>query len=93
MSEELIQRTATVAESEAVRFDAMAARIRRNSGEGFGGAFVIAPPQNGGTAIETLLVDVRQDPVQFWTLLRSKCEAELDELREREKNQSAFGRR
>lgn len=93
MNEPLIQKSTTVAETEAVRFDQMAARIRLNAEQGFGGAFVIAPPQNGGGAIETLLVDVRQDPVQFWTLLRSKCDVELDQLKDSAKNQRAFGGR
>ena len=43
--------------------------------------------------IETLLVDVRQDPVQFWTLLKSKCDVELDQLGAQAKSQQAFGRR
>ena len=93
MSENLIQRPGSTTEIEAIRFDQMAARIRLNADQGFGGAFVIAPPKSGGEAIETLLVDVRQDPVQFWTLLKSKCDVELDQLGAQAKSQQAFGRR
>jgi hypothetical protein len=93
MSEDLIQRQPSTAEIEATRFDQMADRIRLNADQAFGGAFVIAPPRNGGEAIETLILDTNQDPTQYWVLLKSKCDLEIDRLRDQSKSQQAFGRR
>lgn len=63
--------------SIADRFRRLADRIDQNADAGFGGAFLIVPPDNGGEVIETLILDTRQDPAQFWTLLKTKCDTEL----------------
>ena len=91
MSEELIQRPTTTAETEAARFTAMAERIRLNAEQSFGGAILIAPPRNGGEAIEVLILDTGQSPALFWSTVKTKAEMALSELESQSRNQSAFG--
>lgn len=74
-------------------FTRMAARIEANKCESFGGAFVIVPPSDGGSVIDTLVLDNRQDATQFWILLKSKCDTALVELDQKQRQQSTFGRR
>jgi hypothetical protein len=65
--------------SNAGPFRGMAALIDANETAGFGGAFVIIPPE-GGTALQTLILDSTQDHIQFWTLLKVKCDVEIKRL-------------
>jgi hypothetical protein len=58
-------------------FRKMATAIDHNAAAGFGGAFVIIPPEGGGNPIETLILDEKQDPAQFWTLLKTKCDTQI----------------
>lgn len=67
-------------EIDTAPFTRMAEAIERNKAAGFGGAFVIVPPANGGTVVETLILDASQDPAQFWALLQTKCTTQLAEL-------------
>jgi hypothetical protein len=93
MTEPLIQPPENTA---AKAFQDMADRIRHNAGQSFGGAFVVIPPvNNGGDPLETLILDSKQDPAQFWTLLKVKCDLAIGELDQRARNQQAgaFGRR
>lgn len=92
MSEPLIQPEKT---SLAQPFQDMAARIVRNADQAFGGAFVIVPPSNGGETMETLILDGKQDPAQFFTLLKVKCDLAIGELDQKARNQQSgqFGRR
>ena len=60
------------------RFRRMATAIDHNAEQGgFGGAFVIVPPKEGGDVVETLILDSTQDPAQFWVLLKSKCDTQI----------------
>ncbi len=77
----------------AERFRKMAARLDHNSADEFGGCFLIIPPKDGGEVIETLILDSRQDPVQYWTLLKTKCETEIVRLDASGRVSTAFGRR
>ena len=75
------------------RFRAMADAIERNTEGTFGGAFVVIPPAEAGEPIETLILDTRQDPAQFWILLKSKCEHEIATADDKKRQLSGFPRR
>lgn len=93
MNEPLIQQPDTT--SHAQPFQDMAARLCRNADQAFGGAFVVIPPANGGDPLEALILDPKQDPATFWTLLKTKCDLAIGELDQKARNQQAgtFGRR
>ncbi len=55
-------------------FEAMAARIERIPEGEFAGAAVIVPPAGGGDPICLLLVDPKQDPIQFFATVKSRVE-------------------
>lgn len=93
MSEPLIQDQNRPMEAVAALFDAMAARIRLNKDNSFGGAFVIIPPDNGGEPIVTLILDDKQDPAQFYTLLKVKAEAQIVQIDQLARQQGGYGRR
>jgi hypothetical protein len=92
MNEPLIQ---PEARSAAQPFLDMGARILHNAGQAFGGSFVVIPPANGGDPLEALILDPKQDPATFWTLLKTKCDLAISELDQRSRQQQAgtFGRR
>ena len=71
----------------------MADAIERNAEYSFGGAFVVVPPAEAGEPIETLILDVKQDPAQFWMLLKTKCDLELAALDQKQRTNATFGRR
>lgn len=77
----------------AQRFDAMAARIRHNGSDSFGGAVVVVPPVNAGEPFETLILDSKQDAGQFWSLLKVKCDMALAELDGQQRQQGFAPRR
>lgn len=61
----------------AAQFRRMADLVERNDGAGFGGAFVVVPPENGGSPFDQLFVTVQQDAGDFWSLLSARCKAEM----------------
>ena len=73
-------------------FFQMRERIAKNTTDAFGGAFVVVPPEGGGDPLETLILDTKQDPGQFWMLLKTKCDIALGELDQKQRTQSTFGR-
>lgn len=75
------------------RFRAMAEAIEKNAEGSFGGAFVVIPPPEAGDPLETLILDKKQDPAQFWNLLMTKCQIMLAELDQKQRTSSTFGRR
>ena len=75
------------------RFEAMATRMSMNGDSAFGGAFVVVPPSGGGEPLETLILDSKQDPAQFWNLLMTKCQIMLAELDQKQRSNASFGRR
>jgi hypothetical protein len=85
--------TDTVEQTPDLPFQVMTQRIVHNAGADFGGAFVVVPPAEGGEVLNTLLLDSRQDPVQFWILLKTKCETEIANLDQKQRGANAFGRR
>lgn len=78
--------------SAADRFRKMAERLDHNAADGFGGCFLIIPPVDGGEVIDTLILDTRQSAVQFWVLLKTKCEDEIIRLDAGGRAQQAFRR-
>ena len=75
------------------RFRAMADAMELNPRGNFGGAFVVVPPPEAGEPVETLILDSKQDPAQFWNLLMTKCQIMLAELDTKQRANQAFGRR
>ena len=74
-------------------FNDMAERLSLNGDRSFGGAFVVVPPIGGGDPLETLILDSKQDPAQFWNLLMTKCQIMLAELDQKQRSNASFGRR
>ena len=74
-------------------FFQMRERIGKNTTDAFGGAFVVVPPEGGGDPLETLILDSKQDPAQFWNLLMTKCQIMLAELDQKQRSNASFGRR
>jgi hypothetical protein len=83
MTEPLITDRPSDIDALATPFEAMATQVRHNGHASFGGAFVIVPPVAGGTEpIVTLVLDPKQDPILFWSSVKSKIEMVLAQLDE-----------
>ena len=76
----------------AQRLRLMADKIDLNDATTFGGAFVIIPPPDGGEPLETLILDAKQDPAQFFILLKARIDNAIV-LLDQSKNQGFAGRR
>lgn len=70
------------APTTAAVYDKMGDRIRHNSGEQFGGAFVITPP--GGGSLESLFI-CDPDPIIYWAALKSIVQQQLDAIETNER--------
>lgn len=68
----------------------MADTIDLNEGKSFGGAVVIIPPK-GGTPIEMLVLDSREDGMQFYTSIKTMVEIAYNELLQIEQQKRTFG--
>lgn len=74
----------------ADRLRAMADALDRNPGGPFGGVAVIVPPDNGGEALELLILDSQKDPAQFWSTVVTRASLMVQDLQQKT---VAFGRR
>lgn len=92
MSEQLIEGQGTDVAKLAQTLRDMATRIETNGGDSFGGCFVVLPPQ-GHEALSTLILDTKQDPAQFYGMLKTKCDIALAGIEEAMRNAGGFGRR
>lgn len=72
------------------RLRAMADAIDLNDGKPFGGAVVIIPPA-GGKPIEMLILDSREDGLQFYTSIKTMVEIAYNELLQSEQQKRTFG--
>ncbi len=72
------------------KFRAMADSIDNNEGKPFGGAVVIIPP-GGGDAIEMLVLDSREDALQFYTNIKTMAELAYNELLQKEQQKRVYG--
>jgi hypothetical protein len=82
MSEQLIEGQTANINTLAQELRSMADSLILNGPASFGGCFVVLPPM-GGDPIKTLILDSKQDPAQFWAILKTKAEmalAGLDEI-------------
>lgn len=77
----------------AKHFRDMADAIEHNSDAPFGGAFVVVPPVGAGDPIETLILDNKQDALQFWKLLVEKGRITVEDLERQTRSSTAFGGR
>lgn len=73
-------------------FRRMADRMDLNEKDGFGGAFVIVPPKDGGEPRETLILDAGVNPEVFWTVVKRACEDEIAKISEKQRMDQGFGR-
>lgn len=87
---ELVERRTKEAEEAALRFDAMAARIRRNGTDSFGGAFLLMPPGGVGAAIELLTLS-DQNPGYFWDMVFMTIQEERKRVQDIAARQRGFG--
>jgi hypothetical protein len=70
----------------------MADRIEKTNEAEFAGAAVVVPP-GGGEPIALLLVDPKQDLVQFWATVKSRVEIVTTEVAEAARSrQQGWGR-
>lgn len=76
----------------SIFFQAMVDQMKLNGNGPFGGAFVVVPPRNGGDPVQTLILDAAQQPAQFWSILKTRCDIELQRIDELARNQQAFRR-
>lgn len=89
MSEQLSSEMVLAAE----RFAQMRELILRNEAATFGGAVVIVPPKAAGDNIELLLLDSAGDPAQFWSTIQSRITIVIENIKDKERQTMAFGRR
>lgn len=75
----------------SISFTKMARRITHNEDAKFGGAVVIVPPF--GDPIELLMLDGAGDQAQFWSTILSRIQVVMQNLQEKERVASTFGRR
>jgi hypothetical protein len=82
--------------SNSDRFRKMAERIDLNKDDGFGGSCVIVPPTGAGSnPIEILIVLPAGgvgDLVQFFSMVSSRIQREVDEASNQVAMQQGFGR-
>ena len=71
-------------------FKAMSERIERNGLENFGGAAVIVSPD--GKVISVLMVDESKETSQFWGLLKTRVQLEIQAATDSQRLGNAFGR-
>lgn len=90
MSQELIERKKASAEAVAQRFDDMAARIRNNGTETFGGAFLVVPPSGTGEPVDLLMFSTT-NPGHFWMMVKAHVDEQYKLLQERMAAQQRFG--
>ena len=76
--------------SPAQLFTDMAARIEKTDEKEFAGAAVIVPP-GGGDPITLLLVDPKQDIVQFFATVKSRVEIVTGAVMEAARDQAQGG--
>jgi hypothetical protein len=77
------------ARSGAAILRAMADKLDLNAANGFGGAFVIIPPD--GEIKELLMLNNSQDLPVFWSLVQSTAQIAIAELQDNKPQ--GFGRR
>jgi hypothetical protein len=71
-------------------FRNMAASLDLNEGKPFGGALVIIPPA-GGDPIEMLILDSREDAMQFYMTIKTMVEVAYNELLIKQQQNKVFG--
>lgn len=81
MSQELIEKRKQQAEAIAKQFEAMAARIRLNGDDNFGGAFMLVPPNNAGKPVE-ILITADSNPGHFWMLAKANVDEQYRNMQD-----------
>ena len=82
MSEPLIPQAGFDADQLAAAFDQMAASIRRNASDNFGGAFVLVPPAGVGDPVASLILNSANAKLQFWGNLKNIVDQTVTQLLE-----------
>ena len=71
-------------------FTDMAARIELNAEQGFSGAFVIVPPGEEAAPCVMLILDNSGDPAVFWGSVMTRCQIELEKIKQGEDDRGGF---
>lgn len=87
MSEALIQRQGYDAEALAAAFDQMAAKIRLNKDDNFGGAFVLVPPVGFGQPVDGLILNSSNAAMMFWANLKLIVDDTMAQMKEQQRLQ------
>jgi hypothetical protein len=86
----LVEKNKKKAEEVARQFDEMAARIRRNGDEKFGGALLLIPPDGVGEPISVLQLAGSNAGI-FWSVAKQSIEEQFGMLAEKVAKMKAFG--
>ena len=70
---------------------AMAEKLDTNRENGFGGCFLLIPPD--GTIKELMLLNNSPDLAMFWSLVQTTAQIALQELQDDQRQTTTFGRR
>lgn len=73
-------------------FEAMAERISKNTGEEFGGAYVILPPGQDVTPMEFLALHKIDSAAMFFKILSSEIERKIEEIDQEDRRAQGYGR-
>ena len=84
MTEPLIAREGYDAEQLASTFERMAATIRLNKDNNFGGAFVLVPPPGFGEPVESIVLNSDNAKLQFWANLKMIVDQTFVALKEQQ---------
>lgn len=75
-------------------FEKVAEDILHNTDRAtFGGAAVIVPPEGGGDPIELLVLSSTGDPAEFWILLKTRVDAQIQAVDQATRTKAAYPRR
>jgi hypothetical protein len=77
-------------DKQSDRFRAMADAIDLNVGKPFGGAVVIIPPGDD-VPIEMLILDSREDGLQFYSTIKTMAEVAYNNLLVKQQQNKVFG--
>ena len=71
----------------------LADQIDKNDADSFGGVAVIVPPQDAGAPIELLILDPARNAAQFYATIKTRLEAQLEDLQNQQRTAQGFGQR
>ena len=85
MTDPLIPQQGYDADALAAAFDAMAAKIRLNRADNFGGAFVLVPPIGVGQPVDGMLINSANASMMFWLQLKMIVDDTIKQLTDQQR--------